>query len=104
MKVSSVLIASALLVASFVNAAPECSTEDTKLYAEGLDYSSTLQDLIDEASRLNKPVVYLSPGLFTIDPKQPIVLRKGVSLKGNPDMPSILSVNNKTATGTIEGM
>lgn len=52
MKVSSVLIASALLVASFVNAAPECSTEDTKLYAEGLDYSSTLQDLIDEASRL----------------------------------------------------
>lgn len=52
MKVSSVIVATALLVASFVKAAPECSSEDTKLYAEGLDYSSTLQDMIDEASRL----------------------------------------------------
>jgi hypothetical protein len=50
-----------------------------------------------------KPVVYLNSGLFAIDPAQPIVLKKGVSLKGNLERPTILSVKNKTLTGTIEG-
>lgn len=63
-----------------------------------------MNELLTVNNYTRKPVVYLSPGLFTIDPKQPIVLKKGVSLKGSPDMPSILSVNNKTTTATIEGM
>lgn len=50
-----------------------------------------------------QPVVYLNPGLFTIDPENPIVLKKGVSLKGNRESPSIISVKNKNNTGTIEG-
>lgn len=50
-----------------------------------------------------KPVVYLNPGLFTIDPEKPIVLKKGVSLKGDRERPSIISVKNKNHTGTIEG-
>jgi hypothetical protein len=53
---------------------------------------------------IRKPVVYLNPGLFTIDPAKPIVLRKGVSLKGNKDRPSILSVKDKRTTGSIEGI
>lgn len=51
MKFYSIILATALLVASSVNAL-ECSSENIKLYAQDLDYSSTLQDLIDEASRL----------------------------------------------------
>jgi hypothetical protein len=52
MKFNSIVFATALLVVSSVKAAQECSLENTKLYAEDMDYSSTLQDLIDEASRL----------------------------------------------------
>jgi hypothetical protein len=49
MKFTSILLATTLLAVA--NAAPECSSADTKLYAEEVDYSSTLQDMIDEASR-----------------------------------------------------
>lgn len=48
MKFISIALATALLAVA--NAAPECSSDDTKLYAESIDYSSTLQDMIDEAS------------------------------------------------------
>ena len=50
-----------------------------------------------------KPVVYLDSGLFSIDPKKPIVLKKGVSLKGSANEPTILTVNDKNATASIEG-
>lgn len=50
-----------------------------------------------------KPVVYLYSGVFTIDPEHPIVLKKGVSLKGSLERPTILTVKNQTLTGTIEG-
>ncbi|GAA5815699.1 hypothetical protein MFLAVUS_009213 [Mucor flavus] len=101
MKFATILFATALFVASSANAL-ECSAKNSKLYSIDLDYSATLQDLIDEASRLQKPVVYLNPGLFTIDPEKPIVLKKGVSLKGDRERPSIISVKNKNHTGTIE--
>jgi hypothetical protein len=47
--------------------------------------------------------VYLESGLFTINPAKPILLKKGVSLKGSLGNPSILSVKSANATGTIEG-
>lgn len=54
MKFNSIVLATALLVfsASVKAAGQECLAEDAQLYAEDLDYSSTLQDMIDEASRL----------------------------------------------------
>lgn len=51
MKFASILFATALFVASSANAL-ECSAKNKKLYSIDLDYSATLQDLIDEASRL----------------------------------------------------
>lgn len=52
---------------------------------------------------VRKPIVYLEPGLFTIDPEKPILLKRGVSLMGSTDQPSILSVKDVNTTGTIEG-
>jgi hypothetical protein len=52
MRLNSIVFATALLVISSVQAAQQCSLEDAQLYAEDLDYSATLQDMIDEASRL----------------------------------------------------
>ncbi|KAI8638573.1 hypothetical protein BD408DRAFT_446651 [Parasitella parasitica] len=103
MKFSSIIYSTALLVLSAsVQAKLECSLEQTKMYETALDYSSTLQDMIDEASRLEKPVVYLDSGLFAIDPEKPIILRKGVSLKGSLNEPTILTAMNKNGTASIE--
>ncbi|KAG2199680.1 hypothetical protein INT46_006305 [Mucor plumbeus] len=103
MKFSSIIFSTALLALSAsVQAKLECSLKQTKRYIDALDYSSTLQGMIDEASILKKPVVYLDSGLFSIDPKKPIVLKKGVSLKGSANEPTILTVNDKNATASIE--
>lgn len=121
MKFSSIVYSTALLVLSAsVQAKLECSLEQTKMYESALDYSFTLQDMIDEASRLEwvyacishcsciynayrKPVVYLDSGLFELDPEKPIVLKKGVSLKGSLNEPTILTAKSKNSTASIEG-
>jgi hypothetical protein len=51
MKFISILVSTALFVLS-VSAAQNCAVAKTSIYQKALDYSSTLQDLIDEASRL----------------------------------------------------
>lgn len=52
MKFSSIIYSTALLVLSAsVQAKLECSLKQTEMYESALDYSSTLQDMIDEASR-----------------------------------------------------
>jgi hypothetical protein len=51
MKFTSILVSTALLVLS-ASAAQNCTAEQAEIYHTELDYSSTLQDLIDEASRL----------------------------------------------------
>ncbi|KAK4518755.1 phosphatidate cytidylyltransferase [Mucor velutinosus] len=103
MKFSSIIYSAALLVLSAsVQAKLECSLGQTKMYESALDYSSTLQDMIDEASRLGTPVVYIDSGLFEIDPEKPIVLKKGVSLKGSLKEPTILSAKSKNGTASIE--
>lgn len=62
MKFSSIIYSTALLVLSAsVQAKLECSLEQTKLYESALDYSSTLQDMIDEASRLEQVETSTAP-------------------------------------------
>lgn len=51
----------------------------------------------------SKPVVYLDSGLFEIDPEKPIVLKRGVSLKGSLNEPTILTAKSKNGTASIEG-
>ncbi|KAL7313445.1 hypothetical protein PS15m_007194 [Mucor circinelloides] len=103
MKFCSIIYSTALLVLSAsVHAKLECSLEQTKMYESALDYSFTLQDMIDEASRLEKPVVYLDSGLFELDPEKPIVLKRGVSLRGSLNEPTILTAKSKNSTASIE--
>jgi hypothetical protein len=53
MKFPSIIFSTALLVLSAsVQAKLECSLKQTKRYINALDYSSTLQGMIDEASIL----------------------------------------------------
>ncbi|KAI8981741.1 hypothetical protein BDF20DRAFT_911996 [Mycotypha africana] len=80
-----------------------CSPSATEYFKDEINYSLTLQQMIDEAESLQNPVVYLPPGIFTLDPATPIILKRGVSLKGDPNMPSILSVRTGiNDTGSIE--
>ncbi|KAG0169402.1 hypothetical protein DFQ30_003675 [Apophysomyces sp. BC1015] len=65
------------------------------------DYSSTLQSLVDEANRLGNPVVYLSSGEFILD--HSIILSPGVSLHGNRDKPTLLTVRQGVDATTIKG-
>lgn len=51
-----------------------------------------------------KPVVYLEPGLYALDPLKPVVLRRGVSLKGSTVLPTIFTSKEKGITGTIQGI
>ncbi|ORE10456.1 hypothetical protein BCV72DRAFT_247524 [Rhizopus microsporus var. microsporus] len=66
------------------------------------DYSDRLQDLINEANRLRNPVVYLDPGVYSIRSDKPILLKEGVSLKGNQQYPTIITVKDKNAPAIIE--
>lgn len=52
---------------------------------------------------LRKSLIHLDAGIYFIDPQRPIQL-KGVSLKGNYQHPSIITVLDKNTTGTIQGM
>ncbi|KAI8983904.1 hypothetical protein BDB01DRAFT_897012 [Pilobolus umbonatus] len=84
-----------------VEAHSECASEFHSLYCQTIDYSVTLQSLIDEASHLNQSFVQLQSGLFSIDPLSSIVLREGISLKGDPQYPTILTVISPNKTATI---
>ncbi|KAI8365720.1 hypothetical protein BD560DRAFT_332413 [Blakeslea trispora] len=80
----------------------ECYEDDTVYYKQEIPYTEKLQKLIDSASATQLPVVYLEPGLFIIDSDKPIVLKKGVSLKGHPSQPTIFATKDKNTTATIQ--
>ncbi|KAI9471792.1 MAG: hypothetical protein EXX96DRAFT_581624 [Benjaminiella poitrasii] len=102
MKFISIACSITLLALSIAAQEPvQCSLNEVQIYETEMDYSITLQDMIDEASRTQMSVVYLRPGVFAIDPENPIILRSGVSLKGSLDLPSIISVKDKNSTGAI---
>ncbi|CAO3674863.1 unnamed protein product [Rhizopus stolonifer] len=88
-----------ILFAISATAAELCT--QTNRYTETLDYTHKLQDLIDEAIVSKKSFVHLDVGIYFIDPQRPIQL-KGVSLKGNYQHPSIITVLDKNTTGTIQ--
>ncbi|KAI9252666.1 hypothetical protein BY458DRAFT_582225 [Sporodiniella umbellata] len=98
MKLTGV-IASFLVVSSTVSA-KWCINSDR--YKNTIDYTFRLQELIDEASSSKKPVVYLDSGVYSINPNRPIQLKEGVSLRGNRDFPTIITVMDKSTTGSIE--
>ncbi|KAI7901062.1 uncharacterized protein BX663DRAFT_476136 [Cokeromyces recurvatus] len=91
----------AVLSSSKAQETIECSLDHVQNYRNNSDYSVILQEMIDEASRLQNPVVYLDAGIFIIDPENPIILRPGVSLRGSLDLPTIISVNDRNNTGAI---
>ncbi|KAG1441835.1 hypothetical protein G6F56_011314 [Rhizopus delemar] len=72
------ILASTLIIASTVSA-KWCINSDR--YKDTFDYTNRLQELIDEASRSKKPVVYLDAGVYSINPHRPIQLREGVSIR-----------------------
>ncbi|RCI02192.1 hypothetical protein CU098_002105, partial [Rhizopus stolonifer] len=49
-----------------------------------------------------KPVVYLDAGVYSINPHRPIQLREGVSIRGDRNFPTIITVMDKNTPGSIE--
>ncbi|KAI8886762.1 hypothetical protein K501DRAFT_269537 [Backusella circina FSU 941] len=99
-------IALPLFVLSFISTTLQqdidCNTKNKLTYDTVVDYATTLQKKIDEASKNGIPAVYFEPGLFSIDPKTHILLKKGVSLIGAKDKPTVITVNSRTESGTIQ--
>ncbi|OBZ85951.1 hypothetical protein A0J61_05985, partial [Choanephora cucurbitarum] len=102
MKYIRVACSIALLARACHAMALECYEDDTVYYRQETPYTDKLQKMIDSASASQLPVVYLEPGLFVIDTDKPIVLKKGVSLKGHPSQPTIFATKDRESTATIE--
>ncbi|KAI8072506.1 hypothetical protein BC940DRAFT_316651 [Gongronella butleri] len=67
-----------------------CRKDLNEVYKRPLqDYTAILQELVDKASEQSEPVLLLKSGRFGLRASQPIMLKPGVSLKGNEDAPTV---------------